>query len=329
MKTSPPLHIHTPLIESYPLSQALAKQVFLKMENLQPAGSFKLRGIGFLCQQGYEQGVKHFVSSSGGNAGYAAAYAGRKLNIPTTVFVPKTTSAMLQCYIKTQGADVRIVGEVWDETHEAALNFAQKANALYISPFDHPLIWEGHATLVDEIVEEIGKPDAIILSVGGGGLFCGVMQGLIQHHLTDIPIVAVETEGTASLAASLKANQLVTLRQVTGVAKSLGAKKVARQAFDWASQYAVHSIVVSDAQAIDACIRFAGDHRSLVEPACGASLSIAYQGHPFLEGARRIVIIVCGGIGASLELMQEWKNMRESDAVSATSFSKCSPMPAS
>ncbi len=220
MNASNNLHIRTPLIESLPLSKGWGRQVFLKMENLQPVGSFKLRGIGRLCQTGRDQGVKHFVSSSGGNAGYAAAYAGRKLNIATTVFVPNTTPALLRRQIESQGAEVRVVGAVWDETHEAALQFSQAVDALYISPFDHPSIWAGHSTLIDEIVGDLGKPDAIVLSVGGGGLLCGVVEGLQRHELTAVPIVAVETEGTASLATSLKADQLVTLEKITGIAKS-------------------------------------------------------------------------------------------------------------
>ena len=308
MNISSALHIRTPLIESLPLSKGWGKQVFLKMENLQPAGSFKLRGIGLLCQAGRDQGVKHFVSSSGGNAGYAAAYAGRKLNISTTVFIPNTTPSVLRQQIEAQGAEVRVVGDVWDETHEAALRFSQAVDALYISPFDHPLIWEGHSTIVDEIVEDIGKPDAIVLSVGGGGLLCGVFEGLQRHDLTAIPIVAVETEGTASLAASLKAKKLVTLEEISGVAKSLGAKTVAQKAFEWSSQYRVQSVVVTDAEAIDACLHFADEHKCLVEPACGAALSVAYQRHTVLEQANRIVIIVCGGIGINLEIMQGWRS---------------------
>ncbi len=106
------LHIRTPLIESLVLGQSWGKQVFLKMENMQPTGSFKIRGIGRLCQTGRDQGIRRFVSSSGGNAGYAAAYAGRKLNIPTTVFVPSTTSIELVQQIESQGSEVRIVGDV-------------------------------------------------------------------------------------------------------------------------------------------------------------------------------------------------------------------------
>jgi len=302
------LHIRTPLIESLPLSKKWGKQVFLKMENLQPSGSFKIRGIGLLCQTGRDEGVRHFVSSSGGNAGYAAAYAGRKLSVPTTVFVPSTTPVGLRQQIESQGAEVRVAGDVWDETHEVALEFSQARDALYVSPFDHPLIWKGHSTIVDEIVEEIGRLDTIVVSVGGGGLLCGIIEGLRRHGLTATPVVAVETEGTASLAASLQAGKLVTLKQITGVAKSLGAKTVARQAFEWSRQHPVHSVVVADSAAIDACVQFADDHKCIVEPACGASLSVAYRRQAILEEADRVVIVVCGGIAADLELLQTWRN---------------------
>lgn len=302
------LHVRTPLIESLPLGREWGRQVFLKMDNLQPTASFKIRGIGLLCQSGLEEGAKRFVSSSGGNAGYAAAYAGRKLGVPTTVFVPSTTPPGLRRQIETQGAEVTVAGDVWDDTHQTALSFARAKDALYVSPFDHPLIWRGNSTLVDEIVDEIGAPDAIVVSVGGGGLLCGVIEGLRRHGLAGVPVVAVETEGTASLAASLKQGSLATLATVSGVAKSLGARTVARTAFEWATQHPVKSVVVTDADAIDACVRFADDHRCLVEPACGASLSVVYQRHPSLAQARRIVVVVCGGIGVSLESMLAWRS---------------------
>ncbi len=301
------LHVRTPLIESLSLSRKWGKQVLLKMENVQPAGSFKIRGIGLLCQSGKENGVKHLVSSSGGNAGYAAAYAGRKLELPTIVFVPSTTAPQLRAQIAAQGADVRVTGDVWDEAHAAALRFSQEQSALYVHPFDHPLIWQGHATLVDEIVDEIGAPDAMVLSVGGGGLMCGVIEGLRRNGLSHVPLAAVETEGTASLAASLKQGKLVTLERVTGVAKTLAAKTVSPTAFEWATQHPVQSVVVTDAEAIRACIDFADDHKCLVEPACGASLSLAYQPRAIFEKANRVVIIVCGGIGIDLEMLQAWR----------------------
>jgi L-serine/L-threonine ammonia-lyase len=277
------------------------------MENLQPAGSFKIRGIGLLCQQGKQDGIGRFVSSSGGNAGYAAAYAGRKLNVQTTVFVPETTPPDSRRKIASQGAEVRVVGSVWDEADETARAFCSEVGGLYVSPFDHPLIWDGHATLVDELAGEVEKPDAVVLSVGGGGLLCGVVEGLRRNEWQDVPVLAVETEGTASLAASLEQGRLVTLDAITGVATSLGAKTVARGAFERARQHPVRSVVVSDAEAIDACVQFADEHRCLVEPACGASLALAYSRPETLADFESIVIVVCGGIGISLGRIMEWR----------------------
>jgi L-serine/L-threonine ammonia-lyase len=305
-----PLHIHTPLIESLPLSERTGRRIWLKMENLQPAGSFKIRGIGLLCEQGKRDGVSRFVSSSGGNAGYAAAYAGRKLGVQTTVFVPETTPPDARRKIASQGAEVQVAGRVWDEADLEARALAEKVEGLYISPFDHPLIWEGHATIVDELAREIEKPDAIVLSVGGGGLLCGVIEGLRRNGWQDVAVLAVETEGTASLATSLAQGRLVTLERITGVATSLGAKTVAREAFERARRHPVQSVVVTDGETIDACVQFADEHRCLVEPACGASLALAYSRPESLARAESVVIIVCGGMGITLDRIQEWKEGR-------------------
>jgi L-serine/L-threonine ammonia-lyase len=301
------LHIRTPLVESFPLSERTGRRILLKMENLQPTGSFKIRGIGLLCQQGKQNGISHFVSSSGGNAGYAAAYAGRKLSVQTTVFVPETTPPDARRKIASQGAEVKVVGSVWDEADEEAVTFSKRVNGLYISPFDHPSIWEGHATIVDEIASATDRPDAIVLSVGGGGLLCGVIEGLQRNGWQDVPVLAVETEGTASLAASLAQGRLVTLDKITGVATSLGAKTVAQGAFERARRHPVQPVVVTDAEAIDACVQFADEHRCLVEPACGASLALAYSRPESLAGAESVVIIVCGGIGITLDKIRQWR----------------------
>ena len=302
------LHIRTPLIESLSLSRRWGKHVLLKMENLQPVGSFKIRGIGLLCQMGKENGARYFVSSSGGNAGYAAAYAGRKLDVTTTVFVPSTTPPQFRRQIEMQGAEIRVVGDVWDEAHEEALQFSREVGALYISPFDHPSIWKGHSTIVDEIAEETAKPDAVVLSVGGGGLLCGVIEGLHRYRWEDVPVVAVETEGTASFAASLAEGKLVTLEEISGVARSLGAKAVTQKAIYWAQQHPIQSIVVTDSEAIKACVEFAEEHKCLVEPACGASLAVAYENREVSGKANSVVIIVCGGIGIDLSMIQEWES---------------------
>jgi L-serine/L-threonine ammonia-lyase len=306
------LHITTPLLKHAGLSAALGKQLALKMENLQPAGSFKLRGIGLMCQRAAENGATHFVCPSGGNAGFAAAVAGAALGVRTTILVPQTTHESVRRKIREIGGEAIVHGSVWDETNEEALRLCAQPGTVYIPPFDHADIWDGNATLIDEAVAQSHDAgfdfDAVICSVGGGGLLCGVLEGLHRNGKAHVPVIAVETEGAASLHASVQAGALVTLPAITSIATTLGAKRVAQQAFDWTRRHDVRSVVVSDAQAVQACLSFADDMRVLVEPACGAALAVAYQQLPALQEFRHPLIVVCGGIGVDLAKLEAWRN---------------------
>ena len=223
------LHIPTPLIESRPLSQACGSNVWLKLDALQPSGSFKLRGVGHACEVHHARGARRFVSSSGGNAGLAVAFAGRKLGVPVTVVVPETTTARARELLRQEDAEVIVHGSAWHEANALAQTLVS-ADAAFIHPFDDPLLWAGHASLVDEVAQTGLKPDAVVLSVGGGGLLSGVVEGLQRNGWVDVPVVAVETEGAASLHAAMHAGHPVELQQLTSIATSLGAKRVADQA---------------------------------------------------------------------------------------------------
>ncbi|MBC3910451.1 pyridoxal-phosphate dependent enzyme [Undibacterium umbellatum] len=301
------LHIPTPLLEHRALSASLDKQVWLKMENNQPSGSFKLRGIGLMCQRAAEQGAKHFVCPSGGNAGFAAAVAGVALGLQTTIVVPETTHESVRAAIRAIGATVIVAGSVWDEANQEALRLCEQPGAVYIPPFDHADIWDGNATVIDEVAGKLDF-DAIICSVGGGGLLSGIALGLERNGLGHIPIIAAETEGAASLHAAVQAGELVTLPAITSIASTLGARRVAQQAFDWTRKRTIHTVTVSDAQAVQACLAFADDMLALVEPACGAALAVAYQNLPVLAEFKKPLIVVCGGIAVDLGKLQAWKN---------------------
>lgn len=300
-----PLHIDTPLLDSLPLSQAAGCEVWLKLDALQPPGSFKIRGIGLACETRHARGARRFVSSSGGNAGLAVAYAGRRLGVPVTVVVPQTASARAQALLRQQGAEVRVHGASWQEAHELARALTD-ADAALIHPFDDPLLWQGHATLVDEVVASGLQFDAVLLSVGGGGLLCGVAEGLRRHGLDDVPILAVETAGAASLRAAIDAGHTVELPRIDSVAVSLGAKRVCERAWQWTREREVRSLVLPDARALEACERFLDDHRILVEPACGASLAPAYQPGDALAGFRRVLVVVCGGATTTADQLRAW-----------------------
>jgi L-serine/L-threonine ammonia-lyase len=300
-----PLHIPTPLIESAPLSRAAGQSVWLKLECLQPPGSFKIRGIGAACEHYARQGAQRFVSSSGGNAGLAVAYAGRHLGVPVTVVVPQTTSQRAQELLKLEGAEVIVHGASWQEANALAQSMLLNSDA-FLHPFDNPLLWTGHASMVDEVAATGHKPDAVVLSVGGGGLLAGVMEGLARNDWGNVQVLAAETHGAASLHAAMQAGQPTALDAVTSIATSLGARQVCARAFELSQGGKVHSVLVSDQQAVAACSRFLDDHRLLVEPACGAALAVAYDRPEALAGFTNVLIIVCGGATASADNLRYW-----------------------
>lgn len=302
-----PLHINTPLIESAKLSSR-GQKVWLKMESLQPAGSFKNRGIGVACQYYAAKGARRLVSSSGGNAGIATAYAGSKLNIPVHVVVPENAPQTAINAMGEFGAQVEVHGSTWLEAHALALSMVDDESIL-IHPFDDPLLWPGHGSLIDEVIAAGCTPDAVVLSVGGGGLLSGVAHGLKQNGLMDTEIIAVETEGAASLAAAIQAGEPTMLENIETIANTLGAKQVCQQAFDVTRSHKVTSHIVSDRQALSACKQFLDDHRTLVEPACGAALAAVYDRADALADKKNILVVVCGGMGVSDVQLQQWQQM--------------------
>lgn len=312
-------HVNTPLLESISMSKRVGTTVYLKMESSQPSGSFKIRGIGHLCQQLATQS-KGVVCSSGGNAGMAAAYVARKMGVPATIVVPSSTPQLVVQRLQDQGATVKSVGKVWDDANAEALRLAETQGLTYVPPFDHPLLWQGHASMLAEVVASLGpgvKPGAVLVSVGGGGLLCGVVQGLKDVGWTDVPIIAMETVGADCFNAAVKAGKVVTLDDITSEAKCLGAKTVCSKAFEYSQsgEVTIISELVTDQQALQAVETFLDEERVLVEMACGAALAAVYSGLvcrlqdegrlPPLSGP--LLVIVCGGSSVDMEQLASLK----------------------
>jgi L-serine/L-threonine ammonia-lyase len=299
-------HHVTPVIESPTANKRLGRRILFKMECHQPSGSFKIRGIGHLVVRHVAAGADHFVCSSGGNAGLALAHCAAALDVRATIFVPATTKSSVQQLLTNYGATVHVEGNVWNDADQAARDHCVAEGAVYVSPFDDPLIWEGHSTLVDELVPQIARPDAIVLSVGGGGLLCGVLLGMHRHGWHDVPVIAAETEGAASFAAAVAARRPVALEGITSIATSLGALKVCDEAFRWTSRHLIHSAVVTDRDAIRACLAFANELRVLVEPACGAAMAAVEQRCFAVDRCENVVVIACGGNAVGTDALCEW-----------------------
>lgn len=299
------LHHQTPLFLHHRLSKERNQNIYLKMDCHQPSGSFKIRGIGHLCTQKAKKGTKGFVSSSGGNAGLAVAFSGKQLGVSTTIIVPTTTPEHVREKIRVLDAHVLEYGSVWDESDVFARSYATLHQCSYIHPFDDPVIWAGHSTLVDELKNQGPKPDLIVCSVGGGGLLCGIVEGLWKNDWADTPVMAVETHGAASLHASVEAGRLVSIDSITSIATTLGARKVAAKALEWTQKHPITCVQVSDEQTIDSCKELLEDQRVLVEPACSASYSAIFTGHPLIESAQNIVVVLCGGSSVTIDMIKE------------------------
>lgn len=301
------LHINTPLLSADRAFSRAGLPMLLKMDALQPSGSFKLRGVGYACEKAVESGATSIVCPSGGNAGFSAAYAARKLGLPAVIVVPETTSHAVRETIAAAGAQVIVAGSAFDEAHAHALALAESTNAALIHPFDDPLLWRGHASLIDEVVAAGAPFDVVIASVGGGGLLAGIVEGLRRNGLNHVPVIAVETEGAASFHRSIAEKRLVTLPAITSIATSLGAKRVAPHILELTARHPIISVTVSDADAVAACLAFADSHRVLVEPACGAALAVPQVHAELMRPYRHPLIEVCGGVGVSIEKLAAWK----------------------
>ncbi|KPI45890.1 L-serine dehydratase [Cyphellophora attinorum] len=360
---SPPQHPlwrRTPLVESAILSRSAGCRIFLKLENLQPSSSFKSRGIGNFVRKAADAAAVaasqsaaptingtttqsgpeiHFYISSGGNAGLAAISAATTLGYPCTVALPTSASPAILAKLRAAGAsDVLVHGHSWFEAdqylRETVMPDAEARSGvkgIYVPPFDHEDVWEGHSTMIGEIeaqMRELGeedRPNAIVCSVGGGGLLSGVIQGAQKagwvgreaaSNGTKTKIIATETVGAESLHKSLEAGKQVTLPGITSIAASLGAVRVADRAFELASDPSnnVVSAVLTDAEAAMGCWRFADDERMLVEPACGVSVALAYEPDRLrelvggdLNRESKVVIVVCGGSRIDLDTLEEYR----------------------
>jgi L-serine/L-threonine ammonia-lyase len=188
--------------------------------------------------------------------------------------------------------------------------------AVYVHPFDGEAIWEGHSTLIDELVDDgMGDMKAVVCSVGGGGLFCGVIQGLERHDLlAKTTVVALETEGADSLNTSVKRKELVTLDAITSIATSLGARRVAERCYEYATREGNNVVcaTLTDSEAVLGCIELAEWERLLVEPACGINVGACMNGKlkqllPDLKEEDKVVVIVCGGSNVNIDMMAQWK----------------------
>ena len=218
---------------------------------------------------------------------------------------------MVDLIRKAGASDVIQKGATWfdADTYLRQEILPKDSGGVYVPPFDHEEVWNGNATVSQEIRSQLGEDPAIIVcSVGGGGLFSGIMRGLGK---ASTKVIAVETIGAESLHLALKAGERISLPGITSLATSLGAVRVCEQCFEDGQDHRVTSVTVTDEEAVKACLRFADEERMLVEPACGATLALAYEDRlesiiPDLNEESKVVLEVCGGRNITVGMLAEY-----------------------
>ncbi|MFJ7209073.1 serine/threonine dehydratase [Streptomyces sp. NPDC098789] len=269
-----------------------AEGVWFALEYLQHTGSFKARGArNFLAAHGAagtlpEAGV---TIASGGNAGLACAWAARAQGVRATVFLPETAPRVKVERLRGYGTEVRLVGDRYAEALAASQEFAAATGALSSHAYDHPLIAAGAGTLLDEIRAALPGLDAVVVAVGGGGLFAGVATAAREHG---VRVIAAEPDNSRALNAALTAGHVVDVPVESVVADSLGATRASADALAAARHPDVTSVLVPDAGITAARRALWEEHRIVVEAGAATALA-ALRVLPAAPG-ERVAVVLCG-----------------------------------
>jgi threonine dehydratase len=295
----------TPVIRSRFHSARVRAQVWLKLENLQPTHSFKVRGaFNAVLSIPPELRQRGVVTASGGNHGLGVALAAFSQKIPADIYLPIHTPQIKIDAIQRLGAQVTLYGSVWDETNRQAMEMARKEGKSYIHPFDNPYVMAGQGTIVTELLRQLSSIDVIVASIGGGGLISGIISAAKQFSPAT-RVVGVETIGADCMYQSRAAGKIVELPAITSIAESLGAKKTEPTQFGIITQHVSDLIRVSDQAAVRALLETLQEEKMLIEPAAACCLAALASGEIPVRPDETVVVIVCGANVALDQVMKQ------------------------
>ena len=284
--------IETELIYSCFLSDQTGNKVYLKPENLQITGAYKLRGAYYkISTLTDEERAKGLVTASAGNHAQGVAYAAKAYGCKAVIVMPTTTPLMKVDRTKSYGAEVVLHGDVYDESAAYAAKLAEEKGYTFIHPFDDPAVATGQGTIAMEIIKELPLVDYILVPIGGGGLATGVST-LAKLLNPKIKVIGVEPAGAACLKASLKKGKPVTLDKVSTIADGTAVKTPGQNIFPYLQQGLDDVITVEDDELVVAFLDMVENHKLIVENS--GLLSVAALKHLDVKD-KKIVSILSGG----------------------------------
>lgn len=284
--------IKTELIYSDYLSEQTGNKVYLKPENLQKTGAYKIRGAYYkISTLTEEERAKGLITASAGNHAQGVAYAAKVYGCKAVIVMPTTTPLMKVDRTKSYGAEVVLYGNVYDEAAAHAAKLAAEHGYTFIHPFDDPAVATGQGTIAMEIIKELPTVDYILVPVGGGGLAAGVST-LAKLLNPKIKVIGVEPAGANCLQASLAAGKPVTLPSVSTIADGTAVKTPGKKIFPYLQKGLDDVITVEDDELIVAFLDIVENHKLIVENS--GLLTVAALKHLGVTG-KKIVSVLSGG----------------------------------
>ena len=285
----------TPLDHSLRFSTLVGAEVYLKLENLQYTGSFKLRGAtNRLMTLTPEQSAAGCVAASSGNHGSAVAYAMQKLSVDGVIFVPEQTSPAKVDAIRSYGGDVRFFGTDGLDTEMHARQYAEQRGMFYLSPYNDFEVIAGQGSCGVEIAKQLPDADVVYIAVGGGGLISGV-GSVLKSHNPNVRIIGCQPEASAVMAHSVEAGHIVEEpSRLTLSDGTAGGVEPDAITFDLCRELTDEFVLVDEVQIAMAMRQFIDLEHQLIEGAAGVALAAMMGQKEHLEGLK-IVILICGG----------------------------------
>ena len=284
--------LETHLIYSPIFSKESGNKVFIKPENLQKTGSFKIRGaynkISNLTVDEKKRGV---IASSAGNHAQGVAYGAKESGIKAIIVMPKSTPLIKVESTKQYGAEVILHGDVYDDAYKKAKELEEKEGYVFVHPFNDEDVLDGQGTIALEILEELPETDIILVPIGGGGLISGIACAA-KILKPEIKIIGVEPEGAASAYEAIKENKIIELKEANTIADGTAVKKIGDLNFEYIKKYVDEIITVSDYELMEAFLLLLEKHKIIAENS--GILSVAAT-KKLKEKNKKVVSVISGG----------------------------------
>ena len=284
--------LKTSLIQSPIFSKEAGNEVYIKPENLQKTGSFKIRGAyNKITNLSDEEKKKGVIASSAGNHAQGVAYGAKESGIKAVIVMPKSTPLIKVESTKQYGAEVVLHGDVYDDAFKKAKELEEKEGYIFVHPFDDEDVIHGQGTIALEILEELPETDIILVPIGGGGLIsCIACAAKILKP--EIKIIGVEPDGAASAYEAIKEDKVVELKEANTIADGTAVKKIGNTTFEYIKKYVDEIITVSDYELMESFLLLVEKHKIIAENSGILSLAALKK---LKEKNKKVVSVVSGG----------------------------------